>query len=113
MDGPAFAHLETTGGLDVDSIAMLGSTGSYAYPGAWEWHPVAQLPAERFGTKPLIVGATLSVSEVDCTECPKSSAQPARWGCRRGTSIPLPARLSRSRMDGAMFVPCSGRRSAK
>ena len=26
----------------------------------------------------------LSVSEVDCTECPKSSAQPARWGSQNG-----------------------------
>lgn len=39
----------------------------------------------------------MSVSEVGCTECPKSSAQPARWGCLHGTANSLPVSLSQSR----------------
>lgn len=66
VDEPAFARLvQRLAESDVDSIAVLGSTGSYAYLGSRERHRVAQLAAEHSGTKPLIVGVgALRTSDV-------------------------------------------------
>ncbi|MBF4994512.1 dihydrodipicolinate synthase family protein [Arthrobacter gandavensis] len=50
---------------DVDSIAVLGSTGSYAYLSPEERRRVVQLAAANAGAKPLIVGVgALRTSEV-------------------------------------------------
>lgn len=50
---------------DVDSIAVLGSTGSYPYLSAGERRRVVQLAAASAGSKPLIVGVgALRTSEV-------------------------------------------------
>lgn len=66
VDEPAFARLvQRLAESDVDSIAVLGSTGSYAYLRGRERHRVAELAAEHSGTKPLIVGVgALRTSDV-------------------------------------------------
>ena len=66
VDEPAFARLvQRLAESDVDSIAVLGSTGSYAYLRARERQRVAELAAEHSGTKPLIVGVgALRTSDV-------------------------------------------------
>ncbi|MFZ3452213.1 dihydrodipicolinate synthase family protein [Arthrobacter sp. 7Tela_A1] len=66
VDEPAFAHLmERLAASDVDSIAVLGSTGSYAYLSPRERRHVVRLAAANTGSKPLIVGVgALRTSEV-------------------------------------------------
>ena len=66
MDEPAFARLvQRLGESDVDSIAVLGSTGSYAYLSHGERRRVVELAAGHAGQKPLIVGVgALRTSEV-------------------------------------------------
>ncbi|MCC3298491.1 dihydrodipicolinate synthase family protein [Arthrobacter caoxuetaonis] len=66
VDEAAFACLvERLAASDVDSIAVLGSTGSYAYLSPGERRRVVQLAAANTGSKPLIVGVgALRTSEV-------------------------------------------------
>lgn len=57
VDTKAFSGLvDRLAGSDVDSIAVLGSTGSYAYLDCTERAEVARVAAEHAGEKPLIVG---------------------------------------------------------
>lgn len=57
VDTAAFAGLVNRAAVsEVDSIAVLGSTGSYAYLNPEERAEVAQIAAQNVGEKPLIVG---------------------------------------------------------
>lgn len=66
VDERAFTGLmERLAASDADSIAVLGSTGSYAYLSPGERRRVVQLAAAHTGSKPLIVGVgALRTSEV-------------------------------------------------
>jgi len=66
VDEASFSALVTRlAASEVDSIAVLGSTGSYAYLSREERRRVVQLAAANAGSKPLIVGVgALRTSEV-------------------------------------------------
>jgi len=57
IDEPAFVRLvERLAGVPVDSIGVLGSTGSYAYLARHERQRIARLAVEHAGDVPVIVG---------------------------------------------------------
>ena len=66
LDETAFSALvERLADADVDSIAVLGSTGSYAYLTAGERARVAQLACRHAGSTPVIIGiGALRTSQV-------------------------------------------------
>lgn len=66
LDEPAFVRLiQRLAASGVDSVAVLGSTGSYAYLNPEERRRVVELAAANAGAKPLIVGVgALRTSEV-------------------------------------------------